>query len=360
MYIHIPFCNTICTYCDFCKLIYNKKWVMDYLKCLEKEISVRYKGELLNTIYIGGGTPNSLSDTEFEYLLKIVSKINKTKDIEYTIECNIELLTENQIILMKKYGVNRVSLGIQTFNPKYLKFLNRHHTKEEVIEKINLLKRYGINNINVDLIYAISGSALEDLESDLEILLKLDVPHISTYSLMIEPNTILYIRNEMPIDEDLDYLMYKKIEEKLNNYNHYEVSNFALPGFESKHNLKYWNNLEYYGIGLSASGYIDNVRYTNTFNLSNYLKGEVESESHLLSKKEQMENEMILGLRKLEGVNIKKFYDKYNVNIEDVFDINALINNNDLVKENGYLKIKEDKIYISNDILVNFIGDDYE
>lgn len=357
-YIHIPFCKTICTYCDFCKLNYHQLWVSNYLVILEKEIFNFYKGELLSTIYIGGGTPNSLSDEEFEKLLQIVSKLKVKDNYEYTIECNVELLTEKQVFMMKKYGVNRVSLGVQTFQNKFLKFLNRNHTKDMVIDKVRLLKSYGITNINVDLMYAFLDETLEDLQYDIECVLSLDVPHISTYSLMIEPHTMLYYKNTLPIEEELDLEMYKLICNKLAIYKHYETSNFAISGYESKHNLTYWNNERYYGFGLGASGYIDNIRYTNTKNLTSYLNGNYRIEENILTDIESMENEMILGLRKIDGVSVSNFFKKYGKNIEDIFEISDLLKNGMLLKDKDYIKISDEYIYTSNDILINFIGCD--
>lgn len=358
MYIHIPFCKSICTYCDFCKLQYYRKWISEYLDSLQKEIQMYYKGEKLSTIYIGGGTPNCLYDEEFERLLQIVSTVFHDKEYEYTVECNVELLTEKQIILMKKYGVNRVSLGVQTFQTKFLTFLNRHHTKEMVIDGIQMLRFYGIFNINIDLMYALPGETLKDLENDILCILELNVPHVSTYSLMIEPHTVLYHQGISSIDEEVDEAMYKLICDKFSHYNHYEISNFALPGFSSKHNLMYWNNLYYYGFGLGASGYIDDVRYTNTRNLSSYTCGKYRSEEHLLSKQETMENEMILGLRKLEGVSLSCFFKKYGIELEKVFPIKDLLDNKQLLISLDYIKINNKYIYISNDILIHFIGCD--
>ena len=259
---------------------------------------------------------------------------------------------------MKRYGVNRVSLGVQTFQEKFLKFLNRNHTKEMVVDKINILRSYGINNINVDLMYAFPNETLEDLQKDIDCILELNIPHVSTYSLMIEPHTKLYCDNITPIDDELDEKMYQIICRRCISYNHYETSNFANVGYESKHNLTYWNNQEYYGFGLGASGYINNIRYTNTRNLTAYLSKKYRSEEHILTKIEAMENEMILGLRKLKGVSMSNFLEKYERKIEDVFNIEDLLESKMLLKKEDYIKINEKYIYISNDILINFIGCD--
>ena len=218
-YIHIPFCNKICSYCDFCKLYYNKDLVNKYLDALEKEINKIYKGEVLETIYIGGGTPSSLSLDELERLFKILSVLNKDKNIEYTIENNFDSITEEKINLYKKYGINRLSFGIETTNNSYLKLLNRSLSKDKVRKIINYSKEIGITNINVDLIYALPNESINDLEKDIDFILSLDIPHISTYSLIIEDNTLLKINNYKNISEDLDSDMYKYICKRLkDNY----------------------------------------------------------------------------------------------------------------------------------------------
>lgn len=354
-YIHIPFCENICTYCDFCKFYYNKKMVKEYLNAAESEIKEMYNGEELETIYIGGGTPSSLSLEELKELFSILSILKRTSKCEYTMECNIENITEEKIKLISSYGINRISIGIQTFQEKYLKFLNRNHKQKEVYEKIKMIKKY-IPNINVDLIYAIPGETLKELEYDLDSFLELDVPHISTYSLMIEEHTVLNNKNIVPISEELDLKMYQLIQKKLKKYHHYEISNFALPNYESKHNLTYWNNEEYYGFGLGASGYIHSTRYENTRSMNHYLKGNRVLESHLLNQNEKIENEFILGLRKLEGISLNELEKKYNKNFFNSETIQSLINKGFLELKNNYLLIPTKYLYISNEILVYFIN----
>ena len=358
VYIHIPFCKTICSYCDFCKMHYDPKWTNDYLDMLTKEIRNYYKGEVIDTIYIGGGTPSALSIDEIRRLMDIMHIFDMSIDAEVTFECNIENIDQEKLSMLYRNGVNRLSVGIQTFNNNLLKLLNRNHTKEDVVNKINIAKEIGFKNINIDLIYAIPNETILDLENDLKEYLKLDIPHISTYSLILEPNTKLYINNTKPIDEDIDYEMYKLIIKTLsdNGYKHYETSNFAKPGYESKHNLVYWNNKEYYGFGLGASGYINNVRYDNTRSINSYLKGKYRLEERGLTKLEKMENEMILGLRKIEGVSKKDFYNKYQEKIEDVFDIKELIASKKLIDNKKNVYISKDYLYLSNDILINFIN----
>lgn len=360
VYIHIPFCKTICSYCDFCKMYYNEAWADKYLDELNKEISNNYHNELIKTLYIGGGTPNSLNDNELEKLLNILKQIKLNDSYEYTIECNIELLTLKQIKLFKEYGINRVSIGVQTLNNKYLKFLNRNHTKEEVREKVELLKSNGIANINIDLIYAIPGETIDELKSDIDFILSLDIPHISTYSLMIEPNTVLFNKKIENIDEDKDFDMYELIINRLKDYKHYETSNFSYDNYESKHNLTYWNNLEYYGFGLGSSGYFNGIRYDNTKSLNNYLKGNYRLEENRLLRNEIIENEFILGLRKIDGININDFKNRYDLELLNIPVVKKLIEQEKLVNDGSNIKLNKDYLYIANEVLIEFLGEDYE
>ena len=358
VYIHIPFCDDICTYCDFCKFYKNNEWIDKYLSALEEEVKEKYNNEEINTIYIGGGTPSILNLTQLKKLFNIIKIFKTNKLEEFTFECNVESIKKEKLEYLYKNKVNRLSIGVQTFNDKFLKYLNRHHTYNEVKEKIKLAKEIGFNNINIDLIYAIKNQTLKDLENDLDKFLKLDITHISTYSLIIEPNTILYIKGTKEIDEDLDYEMYKLICNKLkkNGYKHYEISNFARIGYESKHNLVYWNNLEYYGFGLSSSGYIDNIRYTNTRNLNKYFNLNCLEDSHKLSINEKIENEFILGLRKIEGINKEQFLKKYNIDIKSIGIVKKLLKEEKLLENKNNIYINSKYIYISNFILEEFIN----
>lgn len=355
-YIHIPFCQSICSYCDFPKFFYNENWVDQYLNILKDEINQTYKGEILKTIYIGGGTPSCLNLKQLKKLIDIIS-LFKTDNPEITMEVNIENITTDKLEIIKN-KVNRISIGIQSFNEDVKLYLERHHKNEETKEKIKLIKNMGFN-INVDLIYAVENQTISDLKKDLDEFIKLDVNHISTYSLIIEPKTKLYISKKENIDEQLDYEMYEYIKSKLkeNNYIHYEISNFSKKGFCSKHNIVYWNNEEYYGFGLGASGYINKTRYENTKSLNKYLNKEFIFESHLLDIKEQIENELILGFRKIKGINKEIFLKKYNKNLIEMFNIKKLIEEGKLIENNEYIYISEKYLYVQNDILINFIGE---
>ncbi|MEG2322342.1 MAG: radical SAM family heme chaperone HemW [Bacilli bacterium] len=358
VYIHIPFCKTICSYCDFCKLYYNEEWVDDYLEALNKEIKLNYKNELIETIYIGGGTPSCLNMKQLKRLMDIIAVFKLNTNIEFTFECNIDV-TKEQILLLKRYGVNRISIGVQTINEEQLVFLNRKHSKEMVKDKVLEIKQY-IDNINLDLMYALESETLSILKEDLSFYLSLDVKHISTYSLMICPHTMVYINGVKPIDEDLDCDMYELIDKTLINYNHYEISNYAYKGYESKHNLTYWNNEHYYGFGLGASGYIGNRRYTNTKAYKDYLNGHFISEEIVLSFNETVENAFILGLRKTEGIKISDFNNKYQFDLLKTDVINILLKEGKLEILDGNIRIKKKYLYISNTILMTFMGVDYE
>ena len=351
-YIHIPFCKKICSYCDFCKFIYNKSWISNYLESLENEININYKKEVLDTIYIGGGTPSSLDINELNRLFEIVSILKKSDNYEFTIEFNVEDITEKKLLLCKKYGVNRISIGVESFLKNELDFLGRNN--DNTIDKIKLAKKY-FDNINIDLIYALPNQTLEDLEKNLDILLELDVSHISCYSLIIEEHTLLNNMKIKNIDEDLDFEMYMLINKKLNKYNHYEISNYAKEGYESKHNLTYWNNEEYYGFGASASSYLGNIRRTNSKNILNYMNKIYKYEEEVLTKKDKISLELILGFRKIKGININEFKEKYNEEIIDQYNIKELLDEGKLEIKDDYIFISSKYIYVENEILINFI-----
>lgn len=341
LYIHIPFCNSICGYCDFCKLIYNKKWIIPYIEALIKEIS-QYKipPNSLDTIYIGGGTPSSLTLSEIEPLLNHIQKMLK-RDGEYTIECNVTSLDEDKIKLYKRYGVNRFSLGVESTNREILLKMERDHNFVDVKRIVQLIRTNGIDNINVDLIYAVPGEREAMLKKDIKNILSLNVPHISTYSLIIEKGTKFYLDGEKELDQDLVREQYDLILDMLrkSSYRRYEVSNFARDGKQSRHNLTYWRNLPYYGVGLGASGYLDNIRYTNTKNLNEYIRGHYLLETEALTKDDLEEYFMMLALRLDDGFSKRNFkeifgYDfatKYSSQLKKLKDGCLLCESNDRI-----------------------------
>ena len=357
VYIHIPFCKSICSYCDFCKQLYNENNVKNYLKALKEEVKDRYQDELIETLYIGGGTPSALNNNELIALFDIIDILNLTNLKEFTFECNVNDINEELIKFLYNNKVNRISIGVESFDKEKLKFMEKYSEYEDVKSKIEMIRTIGIKNINIDLMYAIPNETMKTLKKDLKLLLKLNPDHISTYSLILEQYTKLTINNNEPIDEELELEMYNYICKKLKkkNYIHYEVSNFALSNKESIHNLTYWNNEEYYGFGLGAHGYIDGIRYENTKNFNKYINLDFVSKQEILGIKEKQENELMLGFRKIKGISLQEFFNKYNVNMQEVFPIKPLLKNKDLIYKNGYIYINPEKLYIMNEILLKLI-----
>ena len=357
VYIHIPFCSSICTYCDFCKQLYNTNNVEKYLNALESEIRDRYNDEELDTLYIGGGTPSSLNISELNRLFEILKLLHLKNNIEFTFECNVNDITEELILLLKENKVNRISIGIESFNKEKLKFMERYAEFDDVLNKMEMIRNFGIDNINVDLMYAIPNETLKDLKKDLDLIIKLKPDHISTYSLILEEYTKLSLQEIKPIDEELELEMYNYIRKKLakKKYIHYEISNFALTNKESIHNLNYWNNEEYYGFGLGAHGYIDGIRYENTKNFNKYIEEKFVSKEEIVGFKEKQDYELMLGFRKINGINLEEFYDKYGVNMQEVYPIKPLVKNKDLIYKDGNIFIHPNKLYIMNEILLKLI-----
>lgn len=344
LYIHIPFCKFICSYCDFCKMVpTNKEVVNTYMNRLLEEFdsyNTYYKN--VETIYIGGGTPNSLDDINLEKLFKKIDSLS-IKPIEYTIEINPELLTLSQVKLFKKYGINRVSMGAEAMDDDILKKLGRHHTSADVTNAYNLLKENGIDNINIDIIYAHPWDNKELLNKTIDKILELNPVHLSFYILILEDKTVFSYKKVKMLDEDIVSNLMDLVNQRLKEYHHYEISNYSKHGYESIHNTNYWKCREYIGLGMGASGYLDSTRYDNNRRLKNYLDA-FKAESNTLSVDDKKSEYMMLGLRILDGVSKNKYKELFGTKIEDDFNLTKLLKyelieiNGDIVKMtyNGY------------------------
>lgn len=277
LYIHIPFCKHLCHYCDFVKVIpKNEEVIHRYIdKLIEELKSYQDYYHKIDTIFIGGGTPNYLPDQELKRLLAELKKISPK---EFTIEINPENYSENQGIMFKEFGVNRISIGAQTSNEKTLEFLNRKHQNKQVQDAVSSLKNLGINNISLDLIFAIPGQTINDIENDLHFFHNLDIPHLSYYSLILEENTYFhYLYNRQKFEEVDDITarnMYEYIINQMTSwgYKHYEISNFSKDSYESIHNQIYWTFNDYIGIGLGAHGLLNGERFYNETSFNRYLR----------------------------------------------------------------------------------------
>lgn len=354
LYIHIPFCDNICAYCDFAKFFYNENLVDQYLDELIREIEDR-KCDNICSIYIGGGTPSSLNINQLEKLLSYLNTNFYKKDIPFTIEANCENLSEEKIILFNKYGVNRVSLGVQSFNDELIKKMNRKHNFDMVVNTISLLKKHHIDNISCDLIYGLPNETKEILLDDIKKLINLDIKHISTYALQVSKHTVFYNQKVKEASEDKYREFYDLIVEELfkNGFSRYEVSNFSKPGYESFHNLIYWLNKEYYGVGLGASSYVDSVRFDNTKSLNKYLTGERVLNKEELDIEDKEFYELMLGLRLSKGININEFNNKYNKDILlDYKDKLDYLFNRELIEfKNNHIRITDDNVFIMDYVL---------
>ena len=262
----------------------------------------------MNTIYIGGGTPTSLSDEEFEMLLQKVSKLLNDGS-EFTCEANVENLTPQKLSIMSHYGVNRLSIGIQSTHDERLSQIGRFHTFKQAQEVIQNARKAGFNNINVDLMYGFPSQTLEEIKDDVKNILSLKTEHVSIYSLIVSPGSLFFKKNIQEQNQDDSRLFYDTILSLMRDagYERYEVSNFSKPGFESKHNLVYWHNEEYCGVGLGASGYLNGIRYKNTDNLERYLKGNIVSETEKVTQKLLHEYYLLTHLRLKDGFSLKEY-----------------------------------------------------
>jgi oxygen-independent coproporphyrinogen III oxidase len=373
-YLHIPFCEQICHYCDFNKVFLKGQPVEEYLQSMANEMKntmETYPTDGLNTIFVGGGTPTVLDMNQMEFFLKSIdTNLKPVRDtVEFTFEANPGDLSKEKLQLLKDFGVNRLSFGVQTFDDELLRKIGRTHRQKDVFRSIELAKDVGFTNISLDLIYALPQQTIGNFKQTLEIAFSLDVNHFSAYSLIIEPKTVFYNlmrkgRLSLPSQEN-EAEMYEllMIEMEKHGFTQYEISNFSKKGYESKHNLTYWNNDQYYGIGAGAHSYINGQRIANAGPLKKYMSLIEETgfpyiENHQVSISEKMEEELFLGLRKTEGVSKEKFEKEYGMSIHAAFGRQITEQ-----KEKGLLEetvemlrlTKEGKL-LGNEVFQAFIG----
>ena len=366
-YVHIPFCTQICYYCDFSKVFIKNQPVDSYLEHLIEEYD-SYDIKKLRTLYIGGGTPTALSAPQLAFLLeKLTDKLDLSYLEELTIEANPGDLDQEKIAVLKDSPVNRVSLGVQTFNDRMLKQIGRSHSEKDIYENIANLKKAGFDNISIDLIYALPKQTMEDVKINVAKAIALDIPHMSLYSLILENHTVFMNRmrrGKLPLPkEDLEAEMFEYIIAELEKagFEHYEISNFSKPGFESRHNLMYWDNAEYYGIGAGASGYVDGIRYKNHGPIRHYLQaveaGNARVQEEVLTLNEKMEEEMFLGLRKKSGVSKKRFEEKFGLSFEDQYGsvVSELTEQGLLVPDKDIVRMTKQGLFLGDTVAEKFI-----
>ena len=358
LYLHIPFCSSICYYCDFKRSIYNEEQVNQYLKVLNKQCE-RLEGVNLETIYIGGGTPSCLNIKQLEVLLNCLDRYRNSVK-EYTIESNIESLDENKVNLFLQHGVNRISLGVQSMQDDLLIAMNRKHTRESVLSTLKNLNLWGMKNISVDLIYGLPNQTIEMWMEDLHLVCSNPyVSHISLYSLTIEENTTFHKLNYKVCENELEAQMYEAAIAicKQYTFKQYEIANFAKRGFESQHNQAYWRYEDFCGIGLGASGKEGNVRYTNQGNILEYCNQLNLREEIKLSKEDKMFEHIMMSLRMRKGLEIERFNKLYDVDLLTHYKskIGQRIENKQLIIENGHLYVSEEAMFYLHDILIDFM-----
>ena len=377
IYIHIPFCKQKCFYCDFVSYANQDKYFQKYVQALNKEINnfIDNNEFEVQTIYIGGGTPSLIDAKYIEEILHIFEKRNLLKEVkEVTIEVNPGTVTEEKLRNYKNLGVNRLSIGLQSTEDKILKQIGRIHCYDDFLNTYKMAREVGFKNINVDLMIGLPNQKILDVKNSLEKIIKLEPEppnHISVYSLIVEKNTPIEKmlesgELELP-DEELERNMYWYVKNflELNGYKHYEISNFAKLGNESKHNLDCWNQKEYVGFGVAAHSYIGDVRYGNIGNVEEYIKncenGEFgknkvidEAENDIFSKEKEF---MLIGLRKIEGVLIQDFKNKFGENPIFVFkdELKKLVDENLLIVDFDRIKLTNKGLDLANIVWENFV-----
>ena len=372
IYIHIPFCKSKCYYCDFISFSGKEKYIEDYVNALIEEIKHKSINNYhVNTIFIGGGTPSII---DAKYIKEIIETIKEyydySSEMEVTIEVNPGTVTKEKLETYYKCEINRLSVGLQSANDNILKEIGRIHTFEEYKNTIEIAKKVGFKNINSDIIIGLPNQTIYDIENTIDEMIKLELKHISVYSLILEENTKLFelVNNDkikLP-DDELERYMYWYAKRRLEDegYKHYEISNFAKPGYESKHNLDCWNQKEYIGFGINAASYEDDTRYKNIISLNNYIKN-IENKDfdknkiieEKQSKKDKANEYVILGLRKIDGIDSIEFENKFKINFDSLYrnKINKLISMGLIYLHENKVKLTDKGIDLANIVWEEFI-----
>ncbi|HBJ1650995.1 radical SAM family heme chaperone HemW [Clostridium botulinum] len=368
LYIHIPFCKQKCLYCDFPSYSGKEKFISGYIGALNKEIKDKASSYKIKSIFIGGGTPSYLDEIELEKLLKCINTLTLGENLEFTIECNPGSLSEDKLKIMKKYNVNRISMGLQSTKPSLLKEIGRIHTFEEFENNYLLARKVGFKNINIDLMFGLPNQSVEDWRKTLEKIIEFNPEHISAYSLIIEEGTCFYnLYNQdklnLPSEEkerDM-YLLTKKIL-KENGYSQYEISNFSKDKKECYHNIVYWQLNEYLGLGVSSSSYIEGKRIKNIDDIELYIKNinsneSVENEIYENNINDDMEEFMFMGLRMIRGIEERDFKERFKKDIDEVYGdvIYKNIKQELLIRNGGRIYLTSRGIEVSNSVMSDFI-----
>ena len=353
LYIHIPFCKQKCLYCDFPSYAGKENLINDYVEALNKEILEKCKNYKVISIFIGGGTPSYLDEKNLESLLKTINLLTFNDNIEFTVECNPGSINEEKLLIMRKYNVNRISMGLQSTNDNLLKEIGRIHNFEEFKQNYNEARKLGFENINIDLMFGLPNQTVENWKNTLEDVVKLNPEHISAYSLIIEEGTCfykLYSNNKLNLpseeDERAMYIFVKNfLREK--GYHQYEISNYAKDKRECVHNKVYWKCNEYLGLGVSASSFVEGKRFKNIDNINLYIQKinenkDIREELHVNNLKDSMEEFMFMGLRMIEGINLNEFKRRFR---NDIFEVYESAIKNNLKK--GLLVLDSEKLYLS-------------
>ena len=405
IYIHIPFCVHKCIYCDFLSSPADESVRKRYVKALIREINLATEGkdkDIVTSIFIGGGTPSVIDAKDISDIISTVRhNYNVSSDAEITIECNPGTMDEYKADIYKKAGINRISFGLQSTDNAELRMLGRIHTYEECVDSIRIARKSGIDNINIDLMSSLPGQTTDSFSNVLHTALSLGTEHISVYSLIVEDGTSLSANieryPEIPSDEE-DRQMYYMTRDilKSHGYEQYEISNYAKPGYECKHNLKYWDRCNYIGFGIGAASLYDDIRFTNISDINEYMNvllydnensasdGNAGKETRIignyadeenkvsdvflklrmdierLTKNDAMSEYMFLGLRKTKGIDEEEFREEFGVDIRNVYarPIEDNIRNGLLIKKDNRLYLSQRGVDISNTVMADFLLDE--